>query len=122
MKWTCALCRRSDVPKKARRGICQPCYARLAPIGLDWCMRCQKRVPLTEMAPTRAWCRACERARYRAWLETNPGFIRAWQRAHPEKVKAFRHESYIRRKARAWRGWKKPYTAQTKGSDADNSM
>lgn len=69
--WTCALHHAADAPRsKRKRDLCEDCYAWLEASGLAWCSK-GHRVACADMAPGKSWCRACDAARSRKYVEAN---------------------------------------------------
>jgi hypothetical protein len=47
------------------------------------------------------WCRTCQQQATREWLTAHPGYMRGYQLRNRDRIKRYRHEYYLRKKAAA---------------------
>lgn len=115
-KWRCLLCHRADVPRsKVKRDLCDDCEPGLAARGLAWCTRGKHRVAIADIAPSKRWCRACERARIREQHRDRTAYARAWRAAHREHIAAYDALPRVREMRRKYaleRYWRNPEKAR----------
>ena len=114
-KWRCLLCHRDDVPRsKAKRDLCDDCVPGLAARGLAWCTRGKHRVASGDIAPSKRWCRACERARMGPHRD-RAEYGKAWRAANQDKIAAYNAQPRVRewrRKNANERYWRNPEKAR----------